>query len=252
LIALALLLVTSAPAETRKERKAIERAVAALQDEATEKWASGQPDIAAGGMDGAMFLVEFLSRYGGAYVTVGDRHHLVSIPEISEATAALTPLQAVGLTPGIQAPAFDLSIIHGSEAESWNSADWLGTGAVEKRLIAVAFYASWCGPCREELPALQRLHTTYTPDGLGLVMISIDEGNPRIAQDIMREAEVTFPVLHDADQSIAKIYKAGKLPYMLLLGPDGTIKRTVVGSMPGYEEWLTGTVREMLVSGRQP
>lgn len=246
MIWLALLLTAVAPAETRKERKAIDRAAAELQEEASESWDSGQPTVAAGGMDGALFLVQYLSRYSGAFVSVAGTDRLVPIPQVTEASQLLAPIQAVGLTPGTAVPPFELPVIHGSEAEIWRSADWLQTGEIERRVVALAFFASWCGPCRTELPILQKLHTTYSPDGLGLVMISIDEGGPRITQQIVEEAGITFPVLHDADQSLARAFKAGKLPYLLLVGPDGTIKRTVVGSMPGYEEWLTSTLREML------
>lgn len=96
------------------------------------------------------------------------------------------------------------------------------------KLLLVSFMASFCGPCKKEMPYLQSLHEKYKDQGLRIVMVSIDteaEGQKKI-DDLIATNKVTFPVLKDRFNLAARRWLGSKtpLPSVFLIKPDGTIQ----------------------------
>jgi len=87
-------------------------------------------------------------------------------------------------------------------------------GQSKRSALLVNFWASWCEPCREEMPALQRLATRW--QGQGLAVISVAVADPAGA-DFLREISGPLPLLHDPDQAIARAWGVYLLPTTLLL-----------------------------------
>lgn len=107
---------------------------------------------------------------------------------------------------------------------------YIGASPVEKdvKLVLLSFMASFCAPCKKEMPWLQQLHERLSGSGLRVVMVSIDsepEGQ-KIIEELIALNKVTFPVLKDRFNLVARRWLGAKspLPSVFLLGPDGRVK----------------------------
>jgi len=95
------------------------------------------------------------------------------------------------------------------------------------KVLLVSFMASWCGPCKKELPYLQQLHEKYRAQGLRILAISIDtepEGQRQV-EALVAAGKLTFPVLKDRFNIVARRWLGTKspLPSLFVLRPDGTV-----------------------------
>lgn len=154
-----------------------------------------------------------------------------------------------GLAVGAQAPSFQLPVVNDFEAQRkrFGPGDWMGAEA-PKKLIVLSFFATYCEPCRKEMPELARLYKTYAQEGLGVMLVSIDKGLEERDKVIALAAEhdVTFPVLHDRFQVVARRYDAERLPYMLFLDATGVIQAVHVGYTDDLAAGLEAEVRQAL------
>lgn len=105
------------------------------------------------------------------------------------------------------------------------------------RPVVINFWASWCAPCRGEMPLLER--TARASEGRGVVFLGVatrdDEG---AARAFLREVGVTYPNIHDGDNAIATRYKVSGLPVTVFVGRDGRIARYWFGAL-GDEQLAT-------------
>jgi cytochrome c biogenesis protein CcmG, thiol:disulfide interchange protein DsbE len=96
----------------------------------------------------------------------------------------------------------------------------------------VNIWATWCAPCRAEMPAMQGLYDLLKDKGFRIAAVSIDEGS---AQDVMafaNELNLTFDILHDKSGSIEQIYRTTGVPESFLVDRNGTIIRKQLGEHP--------------------
>lgn len=98
------------------------------------------------------------------------------------------------------------------------------------QVMLVNIWATWCEPCRVEIPSLERLQREYGPKGLKIVAVSIDD---YVSEDsIQRYAKnlgVTFEILHDPTHAIERTFQATGYPESFVVGPEGTIRKKVIG-----------------------
>ena len=98
------------------------------------------------------------------------------------------------------------------------------------QVIVLNVWATWCGPCKDELPSLQRLYSEYGPKGLKLVAVSIDDF---VSEDSIRKFAnnfgISFEVLHDSTQAIERVYQTTGYPETFVIGPEGTIRKKWIG-----------------------
>ena len=90
-------------------------------------------------------------------------------------------------------------------------------------VVALIFWASWCGECRHELERFEKLRATYAPAGLVVLSVSLDE-EPGRAADIARAAGIDYPVLLDEGKKVSRVYDADRLPLILLIDRNGVIR----------------------------
>ena len=149
---------------------------------------------------------------------------------------------------GYPAPDFEVADVDG---------DPVTLKSYEGKVLLLNVWATWCGPCREEMPSMQRLYDSFTRDGFEIAAISIDApvggtdnaGNPGgdpVA--FARDLELTFPILLNPSGDIQRTYRTTGVPESFLIGADGIIYKKVAGSTAWDSEANVGLVRRLLES----
>jgi thiol-disulfide isomerase/thioredoxin len=100
--------------------------------------------------------------------------------------------------------------------------------AYHGRVVLVNFWATWCEPCREEMPALQQLQNTLGKERLVVLAVNYGE-SPEKVQEFVRQVPVDFPMLLDRHTDTAKAWQVRMLPTSFVLSPDGKIRYSAVG-----------------------
>jgi len=117
--------------------------------------------------------------------------------------------------------------------------------ALKGDVVMVNFWATWCVPCRQEMPHLQALYERY--HGLGFELLAVNvEDNPEGARRWLEETPVTFPVLFDPKNQVSKLYNVVAMPSTVLVGRDGTMRFIHHGYKPGYEGEYQTQIRALL------
>jgi peroxiredoxin len=113
------------------------------------------------------------------------------------------------------------------------------------RVVMVNFWATWCGPCRQELPHLDRLYRQYRPAGFVLLGVSIDD-EPAKAAALARSLGLGFPVLFDADKGVARQWDLGAMPSTVLIDRNGRVRHIHRGWRDGLETVYEAQTRALL------
>ena len=107
--------------------------------------------------------------------------------------------------------------------------------AMQGRVLVVNFWATWCEPCRDEMPSLQRLRDKLAGQPLEVITVNFGESAEKIAQFIGKE-RVTLPVLLDTQKETAKDWGVGGLPMTFLVDARGRVRYSVFGE----RDWSEG------------
>ena len=140
------------------------------------------------------------------------------------------------LAPKAQAPDFTLRSLEGN---NMRLAEQRG------RVVLVNFWATWCGPCKQEMPHLNRLYDKYRNSGFVLLGVNVDE-DARQAAGTASRLGVKFPVLFDADKAVSKLYDLQSMPATVLIDRDGKVRYLHRGYHDGLEESYEKQIRELV------
>ena len=144
--------------------------------------------------------------------------------------------------PGTRAPNFTALTEAGEEVQL---KDFQG------KVVLVNVWATWCGPCLQEMPSMQRLWEIQDPESFEILAVSVDaragerDASGRPGGNLWAFAEelgLTFTILHDPSGKIQQTYRTTGVPESFVIGPDGTIYKKVIGAM----EWDAGANRELI------
>mgnify|MGYP000064713730 CR=1 FL=1 len=113
------------------------------------------------------------------------------------------------------------------------------------QVVLVNFWATWCGPCRQEMPHLNRLYDRYRGAGFVLLGINIDD-DPRAAASLAAKLGLNFPVLLDSDKKVSRVYDMSAMPATLLIDRDGRVRHIHRGYRDGVEKTYEEQVRSLL------
>jgi cytochrome c biogenesis protein CcmG/thiol:disulfide interchange protein DsbE len=138
-------------------------------------------------------------------------------------------LETQSVRPGSRAPVFQATTMEGTPASLADFAD---------QVVLLNIWATWCAPCRVEMPSMERLYQELKDEGLEIVAVSVDAplgqrdavGNP--GGDIQAFADslsLTFPILHDPEGRIQRLYQSTGVPESFIVGRDGLIYRKLIG-----------------------
>ena len=112
-------------------------------------------------------------------------------------------------------------------------------------VVMINFWATWCGPCRQEMPLLDELYTRYQRVGFNLLGVNIDD-DAAGAMRMIQELGVNFPVLFDSRKEVSKLYEVEAMPTTVLLDREGRVRHVHHGYKPGYEEKYLEEIRSLL------
>ena len=113
------------------------------------------------------------------------------------------------------------------------------------QVVLINFWASWCGPCRQEMPVLDQLHQRYEDTGFAVLGVNV-EGETGPAQQIVDKTKVTFPVLIDTNQAVSEMYNLEAMPSTLVVDRDGNVRYIHLGYKPGDEAKYVEIVKKLI------
>ena len=146
----------------------------------------------------------------------------------------VAPAQAAA--PMTPAPDFTLRTMNGPN---------LRLAEQRGRVVMVNFWATWCGPCRQEMPHLNRLYEKYRASGFVLLGVNVDD-DTRNAAELATKLGLKFPVLLDTDKGVSKLYDLSTMPSTVLIDRDGKVRYVHRGYLTGYEDTYDKQIRELL------
>jgi thiol-disulfide isomerase/thioredoxin len=117
-----------------------------------------------------------------------------------------------------------------------------------KDVVLMSFWATWCEPCKAEMPTLEALHQKYREQGLSVLSVSIDRADTVAGvRPHIRANRYSFPVVIDEDSSIAQAYNPRSVaPFTVLIGRDAKIAKTIEGFQLSEVALLEAEVRQLL------
>jgi peroxiredoxin len=145
-------------------------------------------------------------------------------------------LPAVAVGPEQPAPDFTLKSLDGPN---------LRLEEYRGQVVLLNFWASWCGPCRQEMPVLDRLHQRYADTGFAVLGVNV-EGEEGPARDLLAKVPVTFPVLIDEGQRVSELYDLQAMPSTVVIDRDGVVRFVHRGYRPGDEEGYVEMVKQLI------
>ena len=119
-------------------------------------------------------------------------------------------------------------------------------GTLRDKVVLLNFWATWCPPCRKEMPSMERLHQAYKDRGLVVLGLSQDQASARTVQTFVDELRVTFPIWHDRDGLVGRQYSIPGVPTSYLIGMDGRIAYRALGEYDWSGPEARAAVEELL------
>jgi thiol-disulfide isomerase/thioredoxin len=150
--------------------------------------------------------------------------------------AGLVSLPALAVAPAGPAPQFQLHSLAGT---SVNLAQYKG------QVVMINFWASWCGPCRQEMPILEKLHAKYQPMGFTMIGVNV-EPDSKLAVDWLKGTPVSFPILFDTKSEVSKLYQVAGMPSTVIVDRKGNLRWLHRGYKPGDENEYLDQIRALM------
>lgn len=142
---------------------------------------------------------------------------------------------AADIVPGAVAPAFQLNSSTGKP---------IALADLKGQVVLINFWASWCGPCRQEMPILDQLYKSYQAAGFTLIGVNV-EPNASDADKFLKGTPVTFPILFDPQSMVSKLYEVSGMPSTIIVDRDGKIAYVHHGYKPGDEGEYLNQIRTL-------
>lgn len=144
------------------------------------------------------------------------------------------------------APAFVLAALNGEK---------VSLAGQKGKVVVLDFWATWCPPCREALPHLQKIATDADLAQKGLVVWAVNEReNDRTIQAFLDQAHFKFTVLQDSDGTVADLYSVTSIPVTVVIGRDGLVRSVSIGYDSQTAQRIDAAINQALaeLSATQP
>ena len=162
-----------------------------------------------------------------------------SAPRFLKQTAMALVLMAgtaFAADAGGPAPSFTLAALTGQQA---------ALSQYKGQVVMVNFWATWCGPCQQEMPLLDQMYKKYKPAGFTLIGVNVDKEAPAV-RELMARKPVSFPVLLDPANQVSKAYHVDEMPSSVLIDRKGEIRYIHRGYRPGDENEYQDRIRQLI------
>jgi len=113
------------------------------------------------------------------------------------------------------------------------------------KAVLVNFWATWCKPCEDEMPAMERLYRALQAEGFELLAISVDQDRDAVSR-YRERLGLSFPILLDPDQRVARAYLTFRFPESILIDPDGVVLDRYIGAKEWDSEAYVERIRRLL------
>jgi peroxiredoxin len=137
------------------------------------------------------------------------------------AVAALVRPQVDLVEPGKRAPSFTATDIRSDSVVSIES--------YRGKVVLLNIWATWCPPCRVEMPSMERVHRQFAGTDFRVVAVSVDADEQKVVEDFVKELGLTFDVVHDRTAEIQRIYQTTGVPESFVIDRNGVIMKKVIG-----------------------
>ena len=162
-------------------------------------------------------------------------NHLRSWLGVTAAIVMATSAVSAGLKQA-HAPDFTLK---SSNGENLRLSEYRGD------VVLINFWATWCGPCRQEMPVLSELHDRYRALGFTVLGVNVEADTAK-AKKLLKDMPVSFPVVFDSDSVVSKQYDVVAMPSTVLVDRDGNMRYLHKGYKSGLEDVYQQQVRELI------
>jgi cytochrome c biogenesis protein CcmG, thiol:disulfide interchange protein DsbE len=142
------------------------------------------------------------------------------------------------LEVGSRAPQFHAVALPGGAPKT--IADYRG------KVVLLNIWATWCPPCRVEMPSMERLHRKLAGTDFRLVAVSVDEDDSTVVKRFAKDLGLTFEILHDKSGAIRQIYQTTGVPESFVIDRDGVIVKKVIGAADWESPANENLIRRLL------
>jgi len=153
------------------------------------------------------------------------------------ALAAAFVLPAFAASSSGPAPAFKLS---GRGGKAIDLSQYKG------QVVMINFWATWCGPCRQEMPLLEDIYKKYKPMGFTMLGVNVEPDAKAAEAWLAKQKPVSFPIAFDTESKVSKMYKVAGMPSTVFVDRKGNIRVMHKGYKPGDENIYLTQIRSML------
>ncbi len=163
--------------------------------------------------------------------------HILSVAVLA-ACAVLVPGPATeaAADPRGPAPEFRLPLRGGKD---------MSLSQLRGQVVMLNFWASWCGPCRQEMPLLESIQKKYKPLGFTMVGVNVEPDSAQ-AEKFLKQTPISFPVAYDRDSSVSKLFRVKGMPSTVIIDRKGNTRMIHQGYKPGDENVYLDQIRTLL------
>jgi len=134
------------------------------------------------------------------------------IAAVAALSLVIPPAHALDV--GAKMPEIGLTDLNGKQ---------VSLASLAGKVVVVDFWATWCAPCKEEMPVLEKLYKKYGSKGLVIVGVSVDKDASNI-KGFLKKIGVTFPVVHDANHQVSGRYQPPRMPSSYIVDRKGIVR----------------------------
>ena len=145
-------------------------------------------------------------------------------------------LKVAALDIGKFAPDFTLK---NTQGKNLNLAEQRG------KIIVINFWASWCGPCRKEMPVLQTFHSKYENLGVSVWGVNVEQEN-QAGRDFLADLHLSFPIFFDSSNQVSASYQVEAMPTTVIVDRNGKVRYVFRGYKDGYERKYAKAIKKLI------